>query len=112
MRFGELDHRLVLQAPTVTRGAAGGVAKSFTTDSTVWGSIKPLSGKEYLVIGQTQNQITNKIVIRYHATIRANWRIVDAGDSPQTIYTIHFIDKGFKRQRMMTLLCSEGVQTA
>ena len=112
MRIGELRHRVKLQAPTVTRGAAGGAVKSFATDSTVWASINTLSGREYLAIGQTQNESTLKIVIRYHATIKDTWRLVDAGDSPETIYTIHFIERGNKRKRMLTLWCSEGVQTA
>ena len=113
MRAGELDHRLALKAPTKTREAGGGTVITFpTTDSTVWGSIRPISGREYLSIGQTQNVGTFRIVIRHHATIKNNWIVVDEGDSPETIYTIHHIDKGFKRQRMMTLMCSEGVQTA
>jgi len=112
VRIGELDHRLALQAPTVTRETGGGVVKSFATDSTVWGSLNPISGKEVLSISQPQKVSTFKIVIRHHATIKVNWRVLDTGDSPNTIYTIHHIDRGIKRERMMTLMCSEGVQTA
>ncbi len=112
MRFGELRHRVALQAPTTTRESSGGFVKSFATNSTVWASINTLSGREYLALQQTQNVTTVKIVIRYHASIKVNWRVVDTGNSPQITYTIHHIEKHNLRKEMLTLWCSEGVQTA
>ncbi len=111
MRAGWLRHRLALQTPTEVRGSSGGVTKTFATDSTVWGGIEPLRGKEYLAIGQTQNEATVRITIRYHATIKDTWRVLDTGNSPQTKYTIHSIINENERDRMMILMCSQGVQT-
>lgn len=112
MRVGEMRHRVALQAPTETRGAAGGVIKTFVTQDVVWGSIQSLSGKEFLSIQQTQNESTARIVIRYYAGLDETWRILDTGDSPNTVYSIHYVEEGNKRRRMFTLMCSKGVQTA
>lgn len=112
MRFGELRHRVALQAPTTTREAGGGFVPVFATDATVWASINTVSGREELGLQQTQNVARVRIVIRHHATIKDSWRVVDTGSSPEVIYTIHYIERGNKIKEMLTLWCSEGVQTA
>ena len=112
MRSGRLRHRLALQKATETRGAAGGVVKTFVTQATVWGGVEPIGGKEFQAIQQTQNEYTVRIVLRYRSDIDDTWRIMDTGDSPQTPYTIHSVINETKRDRMLELLCSEGVQTA
>jgi len=112
VRSGRLRHRLALQQATESRGAAGGVTKTFATQATVWGAIEPLSSKEYQAIQQTQGEATVRVVIRFRSDIDDTWRILDTGDSPNTIYTIHGqpINEN-KRDRSLMIMCSEGVQT-
>ena len=108
MRSGRLRHRLDLQQLTETRGSMGGITKSFTTQDTVWGAIEPVSGKEYLATDQTQNETMVRIVIRYHATIDETWRVLN--DS--IAYSIVAVLNENNRDRMLTLMCRQGVKEA
>ena len=108
MRAGRLRNRLVLQSKTETRGAAGGVSTTWTTQATVWGGIHPISGKEYTAIQQTQNEATVKIVMRYQSSIDETWRVVNGGRA----YAIESIINENDRDRMMTLMCLQGVKEA
>ena len=106
LRAGELRHRLTLQYPVETRTASGDVSVVWTTDSTVWGAIKPISGKEYIAASQTQNETDVRVLMRYHATIAPTWRVVNDG----LAYSIHSIINSDTRDSVMTLMCSQGVQ--
>jgi SPP1 family predicted phage head-tail adaptor len=105
IRAGRLRHRLTLQRKTETRTSTGDVTIAWVTDSTVWGAIEPLSGKEYIAASQTQNEAEVKILIRYHATIADTWRVVNDGKA----YSIHAILNADERNNAMTLMCSQGV---
>ena len=105
IRAGRLRQRLTLQTQVETRTATGDVSIAWTTDSTVWGSIEPRSGREFLAASQTQNEIPVRIVMRYHATIADSWRIVNDGLS----YSIISITNSDMRDHMMEILCSQGV---
>ena len=105
IRAGRLRHRLTLQYKSETRTATGDVAWTWTTDSTVWGAIEPFSGREYLAAAQTQNENNVRIVMRYHATIGAAWRILN--DSK--VYSILSLQNEDERDRMLILTCSQGV---
>jgi len=100
-----LRHRLTLQYKTQTRTATGDVVTTWVTDSTVYGAIEPLTGKEFFAAAQTQNETTVRVVIRYHATINANWRVVNDGK----YYSIISVVNEDERDRMMVLMCSAGV---
>ena len=105
IRAGRLRHRLTLQYKVQTRSVTGDVTTTWTTDSTVWGAIEPLSGKEYLAAAQTQNENTVRIVMRYHATIDATWRVINDSKS----YSILSLFNEDERDRMTVLTCSQGV---
>ncbi len=108
MRAGPLRNRLILQSQTETRETGGGVVVSWTTQATVWGGIHPISGKEYTAIQQTQNEATVKIIIRYQSSIDETWRVVNGGRA----YSIESIINENDRDRMMTLMCLQGVKEA
>ena len=117
IRAGRLRHRLQLQqfAPTTspqTKNAYGEVTSAWTTQATVWGSIEPLSGREYLSAGGTQNDATVRIVIRYYGSIDESWRVRQVlPTSPETYgktYGIEAVLDHDERNRVLTLMCSEG----
>jgi SPP1 family predicted phage head-tail adaptor len=106
LRAGKLRHRLTLQYKVETRTATGDVAWTWTTDSTVWGAIEPIIGnREYLAANQTQNEVSVMIMMRYHSTIDATWRIVNDGKA----YSIQGMQNEYERDRMLILMCSQGV---
>lgn len=105
VRVGRMRHRLVLQRKVESRSATGAVNHTWTTDSTVWGAIEPLSGREYEAAAVTQNETDVRIIIRYHATIAASWRVTHGGKA----YSIKSIINHDQKNDMMTLMCSQGV---
>ena len=105
LRAGRLRHRLTLQYKTETRTSTGDVAFTWTTDSTVWGAIEPLTGREFVAASQTQNEVPVRIVMRYHSTITPSWRILNNG----LVYSILSIANADLRNAVMELSCSQGV---
>lgn len=105
MRAGRLRHRLVLQSKTETRDSYGGSVITWTTQTTVWGAIEPLSGREYLAQRQVQAEAKVRIVIRYHSTIDETWRVKHGG----LYYDIVDVLNENTRDRQLILMCREGV---
>lgn len=68
MDIGKLRHRLGLQNKTTTQNAYGEPVDTYTTSTTVWGSINPLSAQEAINAQQANMEITHKVTIRYSAT--------------------------------------------
>ena len=75
MNIGKLRHRLALQSETQTQGATGEVTSTYATETTVWGSITPLSGRELEQAKQISEEITYKAVIRYYSGLTTEYRI-------------------------------------
>jgi len=107
MRAGRLRHRLELQQSTETRDAYGGAILTWATTTTVSGGIEPLSGREYFSQAQTQAEARVRIVIRYYSGIDETWRVVSGGKT----YVIESVVNHDERDRMITLMCLEGVKT-
>jgi len=105
LRTGRLRHRLTLQYKVETRTATGDVDIAWVTDSTVWGAIEPISGREFVAASQTQNEVQVKVLIRYHATIAETWRVVNDG----LAYSILAIMNTDSRNHTMEIMCSQGV---
>ena len=104
MRAGRLRHRLVLQSKTETRNAYGEAVITWATQATVWGSIEPLSGKEYLAQAQVQSEQLVRIIIRYRSGITTAYRVKN---NTQT-YDIEAVLNDQMHDRMLTLMCREG----
>ena len=115
MRAGRLRHQLLLQAKaeaSPSQDEYGAPQFSWVTQATVWAGIEPLSGKEWLAQGQQVSESVVRIVIRYYPGVTPAWRAVHmSDDSPQvpTYYNIVDVLNENERDRMMTLMCREGV---
>ena len=75
MNIGKLKHRLALQAETQTQGATGEVTSTYATASTVWGSLRPLSGREMEQASQISEEITYRAEIRFYSGLTTEYRI-------------------------------------
>jgi SPP1 family predicted phage head-tail adaptor len=75
VRAGLLRHRVNLQQAVEARNGFGDVIRTWSTVATVWGSVNPLSGREYLAARQALAETTTRIQIRYRADIDETWRV-------------------------------------
>ena len=105
MRSGRLKKRLILQSPTITRDSYGDAIPGWSTNTTVWGSLLPLSGNEYFSQQAVQAEAQVRVIIRYNSSITTAWRISHGGK----YYAIVDIANENKRDRMLTIMCREGV---
>lgn len=75
---GELDRRIKLQAPTVTRDPVyGSEVTTYTTVATVWAKRTEVAAG---LSTQADQRVGTRIVqhlIRYRADVQPTWRIVD-----------------------------------
>lgn len=75
MKCGEFpakaNHRVIIQSRGDASDDYGGSAVTWSTLSTVWAIIEPMSGREVLQSEQLQSRVTHKITIRYNSTLKS-----------------------------------------
>ena len=111
LRVGGLRHRLVIQAESPQADAGGGQGADPWADptsvATVWGRIEPLSGGERLRAMQLEDKVTHRITIRYRTGLTAKMRIAFG----ERVFNIRAVVDLEERNRLLELLCEEGVAT-
>ena len=75
--IGELNRRLVLQAPGESDDGAGGVARTFETVATLWAKVTPLSAVADVTADSLGPTLRAAIVIRKRDGITARHRLRD-----------------------------------
>lgn len=76
MRAGRLRRRIQLQSATETRDAHGQPVKTWSTQATVWASVEPAHGREYIQARQVAQENLWRVMIRYRSDVTSDWRIV------------------------------------
>jgi len=113
MRAGYLRHRLTFQTRTKTQDAYGAEAVTPWTDTfTVWGSVEPFMGREYLDSRQRQAEVSHRVRIRYRSGVLTTMRIKYDLDSRAPAYLqIESVIEPYIRGTEMQLMCKEYVET-
>lgn len=75
MRVGPLRHRITVEQATVSRDSYGGEVETWGVFATVWASVSPLIGREYIAAKQVSASVTHKIRMRYLAGMTPKMRI-------------------------------------
>jgi SPP1 family predicted phage head-tail adaptor len=68
MKIGELNKRIEIQSETHTFDSHGGEVRTWTTDSTVWASVKTLTGRKLELARQIEAETTIEVRIRFCGT--------------------------------------------
>ena len=76
MKIGPLKHRIVLQRKTVTEDTLKQQSESWVDFAYVWGSIEPLTGREYFSARQENAEVTTRITIRFLKNVTPDMRVV------------------------------------
>lgn len=66
----DATHRIIIQQKDLVDDELGGSETTWTTQSTVWASIKPLTGREVYLQDQDQSKVNSKMVIRYQSALK------------------------------------------
>jgi SPP1 family predicted phage head-tail adaptor len=75
---GRLRERVFIQHATEVRNSLGESTQSWSTCAERWASVEGLSGREVLLSGQQQTEVTHRVRLRYVAGLstrmRLSWR--------------------------------------
>lgn len=75
MKAGSLRHRVTIEQQTTTKGAKGGVIKTWTTFAERWASVEPLQGREFYDAQKVNSEARYKVVLRYLAGVLPTMRV-------------------------------------
>lgn len=101
MRSGAFNKSIVIQYKVYTRSALGAETITWTTEDTVWASIRPIGStrREYLSMQQVQADVTHMVTLRHRWGLTPDKRF-KYGNRILTIQNV--IDPG---ERHVTLVC-------
>lgn len=103
MRAGWLRHRIALQTATPTQNAVGEPVDAWATTATVWGSVEPLRGREYIDQATAQAAVTTRIRIRYRSGVTPQMRATWDGHT----YDIQAVVEVKTQRKELELMCNE-----
>lgn len=101
MRAGTLRHKLTIRRPdsTPTLDDYGQPVPSWSTIAVMYGSVKPLAGRELTLARQRQSSITHEIMIRYYPGLATTDRI----ELGTRVFNIESITNPDERNRSLTI---------
>jgi SPP1 family predicted phage head-tail adaptor len=92
---GELNRRLLLQAPVETDDGAGGVIRTYQTVTTLWAQVTPLSARADIAAGSLGAALGTRIVIRARDDVTTRHQFVDGAHVYRMIAARKSADRRF-----------------
>ena len=102
-RIGELDRRVVLEAPVNTPDEIGGVLRSWVFVDVIWAHVRALAGAERFEGEREESVITHVICIRWRPDITGAMRLRLGART----FAIHAAVDGDGRRRTLNCRCNE-----
>jgi len=104
MRAGWLKNRVTLQKLTKSQNDYGEYVQTWQDVATVWASIEPLRGREYLEASAKNAEITHRIRIRYRDNLDAGMRIKFGSRT----FNIESVIDVLEKHKEIELMCKEN----
>lgn len=105
---GKLRHRLLIQRPdTVQDPTTGEMVVTWADVASVWGSLEPLSAREFIASSAEQSEVRAKAVIRHRDDVDATMRVIHGGKQYQILGTL---DDNWSGMEYITIPLAEGVR--
>lgn len=76
---GKLRHRIEIQTLTDADVGDGTFTSTYSTAATVWASIQPLRGREFMEAQQTTGRATHRVTMRSYPALTIKHRLVFGG---------------------------------
>ena len=102
--IGSLNKRVTIQAESLAADGAGGAVKTWANVDTVWASVEPTAGREYLYGMQLEAAITHIVTMRHRADVSPVNRLLYDARSLNIRAALDMLERG----RYLRLLCVEG----
>ncbi len=107
VRAATLRHRVILQSAADSADSGGGASTVWNDDATLWASIEPLKGTERLTAQQLESPVTHRVRLRHRDGVTTAMRLKFG----TRILNIRAVINPGERDRLLELLCEEGVAT-
>jgi len=105
MKAESMHHRVIIQQATETKGAAGGLIKTWSTYISRWAAIEPLTGREFRE-AQKENAETNyRIRIRYASGVTPKMRVLYGTKAFEILSVVNPLERNIETH----LMCKEVV---
>lgn len=110
VRAGTLRRRLAFQTRSTAQDASGQPANVWTTAFIAWGDIEPMTGRELIAAAAVQSAVTHMVTVRWRPELSnpqavAAMRILYG----TRIFNIHAAMNEDERNRVVSLMCEEGL---
>jgi len=105
MDVGKLRHYVQIQSSTEAQDGYGQQNKIWATEESVFASIEPIRGSEWLEAQQVGAELSHRIIIRHTDNAKPNNRIKFG----TRIFDINVVRNIDERNTMQELLCKELV---
>lgn len=107
MQAGRLDRRVALKEKVVTKDSYGQEVITWSTITTVWGEVQPLTGREFMEGRQVEAEVSTRIRIRYLPGIEPEDRAEVVIDGSTVVYDILAVLPVGMDRREIQLMCRE-----
>lgn len=95
IQIGDLNRRLVLEAPDENDDGAGGVTRLYDIVTTLWGQVTPLTARSDFIADRLGAALRFKIVIRRRDDITTRHRLLDGAHIYQVTAARDSADRRF-----------------
>lgn len=108
MQAGRLRHRVTIKYKVSTPNALGEEVVIWTDLDTVWASVEPLRGREYMDSRQAQADVDTRIRMRYQdgIAIRPSMRIYFGS----RVFEIVSVINVWEKRRELQVMCREHIE--
>ena len=103
MRAGRLRHRVTIETPNDEASTYGGPKHVWVPVATVWASVEPLQGREFMAARAANAETTHRVGMRYRGGVTAKQRINFDG----RILEIESVMNRDERNAELQLMCKE-----
>jgi SPP1 family predicted phage head-tail adaptor len=104
---GRLDRRVTIQALTETSDGAGGQDRAWSDVTTVWASIEPGSGREFVAAQQMQPELSHVVRIHFRTGVTSKHKLKYAPNGVARSFSIHAVIDPHEENEQLVLLCAE-----
>jgi len=104
MRAGNLRHRVIIQHLVETLDEYKTPTITWQDYATVWASVEPIRGREYIELQNTNSELTVRIRIRYLPGVTNDMRVLYGS----RVFNIQSVIDINERHREMELMCIEN----
>jgi SPP1 family predicted phage head-tail adaptor len=101
MEAGDLNRRITIETPTVTRDTYGAEILTWSTLVTVWASKQHKTSREFYAVSKINSEVTDLFVIRFRTGLNTRMRI----NYDSKYYDILGADDPDGRRVSIQLLC-------